>query len=291
LVLAALLASGPAAADERASRLRGDLGIGFLFFDNFFQAPEGMAQRDVDGREFRGRLAYDLSASVPGLELFGTADVIDYDAFDSSSRLHGGLRLVRRPHWLEVGAGYHWNRPSFEVGDEFDQVDGAHLTGEYSYRIGRRWQVTGVGEVRGESYRLATTRDSTFVDVGGFLRYRFRSAFSPEAGVTWGGRDPEDPNEEYGQRNVIVRVRSAPVPWLYLSGGYRYRTRDYRIDDPLAGNFGRRDRRHQVKAAGDVRLHERFVLNLYWSLEDADSPKPTRVFTTSLFSVGATYRF
>jgi hypothetical protein len=108
--------------------------------------------------------------------------------------------------------------------------------------------------------------------------------------VVLGERDAEDPGEDHDQRDLFVKLRSAPSPALYLTLRYRHRTRDFDAPDASFTNFGREDDRRQWVATADLRTGERLTWGLYYAFEDADSTLPARRFDASLIALGATYR-
>jgi hypothetical protein len=273
------------ATEERGFRV--DLRLNGLFFDNFFQAPDNLPQEDVSAWAGELRLAAPLSAAVEG---YANLNYTVYeDPLDASQGVTAGLRSEGRPHGFDVFGEYITNRPTGDVGELVEQADIGRIAGEYSLRPTRDWQFTVLAEYQQQDFEITEGKDNTFTDFGGAIRYRgFGSEFSPEIGATVGDRDADDPNEDHSQRDLFVKIRSAPVPWAYLSLRYRHRTRDYDIDDPRATNFEREDTRKQWVATADLRTGEILTWNLYYSYEDAESTLAAREFTTSLLAAGVT---
>lgn len=273
------------AADER--RFRADLRLNGMLFDNFFQAPEGLPQEDVDARAAELRLAAPLFEAA---EAYANLSYITYDdPLEESPGVTAGLRSSGRPHGFDVFAEHLADRPTGDVGELVEQADISRLAGEYSFRAGDDWQLSGLGTVERQDFTLTPGKDNDFVDLGGAVRYRgFGSRFSPEIGATFGDRDADDADEDHRQRDLFLKIRSAPVRWAYLSLRYRHRTRDYSIDDPGASNFEREDTRQQWSLTADLQTGEILTWNLYYAYEDAESTRRTREFTTSLFVAGVT---
>lgn len=274
-----------AKVDER--RLRADLRLNALRFDNFFQAPAGFPEQEVDAWAGELRLAVPFAETLEG---YASLNHTTYDdPLEASQGITAGLRSAGRPHGFDLFGEYLTNRPSGDVGELVEQADIRRVAGEYSYRMTRDWQLTALGEYQQQDFDISQGKDNTFTDFGGAIRYRgFGSAFSPEVGATFGDRDAEDPDEDHEQRDLFLKIRSAPADWAYLSFRYRHRTRDYSITNTLAGNFEREDTRKQWVASADLRTGDVLTWNLYYSYEDAESTLATREFTTSLFAAGLT---
>jgi hypothetical protein len=273
------------ATDER--RFRVDLRLNSLFFDNFFQAPEGLPQEDVNAWAGELRLVAPFGETLEG---YANLNYTSYeDPLEASRGVTAGLRSSGRTHGFDLFGESVTNRPSGDVGELVEQADLKRVAGEYSYRVTRDWQLSALAEYQDQDFEITQGKDNTFVDFGGAIRYRgFGSAFSPEIGATFGERDANDPDEDHDQRDLFLKIRSAPADWAYLSLRYRHRTRDYAIDNPLASNFEREDTRKQWTATADLRTGDVLTWNLYYSYEDAESTLATREFTTSLFAAGVT---
>lgn len=277
---------------ERASapserRFRLDLRLNGLLFDNFFQAPDGAPQEDVEAYAAELRLAVPFSEAV---ESYANLQYTTYeDPLDPSQGAMVGLRSSGQPHGFDLFVEYVTDRPTADIGDLVEQADVGRVVGEYNFRPTPAWQLSALAEVQRQDFALRNGKDNTFAEAGPAVRYRgFGSAFSPEIGATFGDREADDPAEDYRQQDLFLKIRSAPADWAYLTLRYRYRTRDYSTDDPLASNFEREDTRNQWVATADLRTGDVLTWNLYYSYEDADSTRETRVFTTSLFAAGVT---
>lgn len=283
------LAATLAAGQETTPRLEWELGASAYRFDNFFQAPDGADEQDVDATRVGGRLGYQLQPDRP-LVLYATADFTAYqDDLDDSTSVGAGLESEAGRHAWHLGLLNRWDQPVFDVGDEFDRADVLQARGSYGYRLTDAWEVSGLGEWTRQEFDLTPSKDNDRYSAGGAIRYRgWGYGFSPEVGLEIGERDAQDPDEDHDQRDIWLKLRSAPTPALYLSLRYRYRTRDYSIDDPLAGNFGREDDRISWTLSARYRLTRWLALDLYYDYLDADSTKSSRIFTTQIFSLGVT---
>lgn len=298
-IVLALLASSaspaPAATDQPdglGKRLRSEIRFFGMLADNFFQAPEGVAKEEVASGRVEGRVAL----ALPGdgaWEVYGHGRVTSYEgSLEQSSGLGVGLRYDRRPRSLDLDVRFEQDRPTLDVGDEFDRADVLRLAGEYSHRLTDDWEVTGLAEVERQEFDLVRGKDNDLFGAGGAVRYRgWGYLVSPEIGVELGGRNAVDPNQDHDQRDVWIKLRSVPAPPVYLSLRYRLRRRDYSVGSPAASNFDREDERRQWTLGADVKTGERLTWNLYYSYQDAESTKASRTFTSQFLGLGVTVGF
>lgn len=272
----------PQAEEER--RFEAEVRLNALRFVNFFQAPEGAPEEDVDAWAAELRLRAPLGEVLEG---YLHADFTDYEDLEASQGLTAGLRSEGERRGFDVYAEALRNRPSFDIGDRVEQADIGRLAGEYSYRVTDDWQLTGTADFEQQRFDVTESRDNEYLGAGAFVRYRgFGSELSPEVGVVFGERDADDRNEDHSQRDLFLKVRSAPTRALYLTARYRHRTRDYDVETPFASNFQREDTRRQVVLTADLKTGAILTWNLYWAYEDADSTNPTRDFTAQLIALG-----
>lgn len=285
-----LCASAPATAQglfglDTEVKLTGQL------YDNFFQAPDGEPKESVLAFELGLQLSRELSTPRklrPYLKLGG----IVWEKLENSGLIMAGLNSSGTSHSLDVSARYLLNRPSLDVGDHFDTADILRFTGVYSYRLSRDIQLNGATFFQSQSFEDQTTSDNNLWGIGGSVRYRgFGSIFSPEVGFITGERSAEVANEDHDQTDLYLKVRCAPNRDLYFSARLRYRTRDYSVDDALASNYQREDTRKQLALIGVYRFSQQLALDVYYTYEDADSSKDSRIFTTQLIFVGLAMAF
>ena len=295
LLLLSVLLSLPATARAQDGEDGGLLGDRLelearLFaasFDNFFQAPPGAPEDDVTTTRAEARLYGRLTEDGPW-RLYGQAAYTFYEGdLDDATEVGVGIEREDRRQRFDLFLQRQQDRPSFDVGDEFERVDVDRLAVEYSYRLTRDWELTGLGVYEDQSFEFTPGRDNEFPMLGGAVRYRgWGYDLSPEVGIELGERDAVDPNEDHDQTDLWLKLRSAPTRRLYLSFRYRYRTRDYDVDLPGASNFGREDDRQQWTLAANLRIVHPFSVDVYYAYEDAESTKASRNFTTSLIGVG-----
>ena len=252
-------------------------------YDNFFEAPNGRPQDDVTA------LFGEAGASVgfaKSFRAYGQVNYLHYDeeGLDSSPGFRVGLRGDAHPHSFDVYAEDLRNRPTFDVGDEFDRADIRTLAATYEYRSSHDWSAGADGELQQQNFKITTSRDNDFRSAGASVRWRGSRLFSPEVGVRFGNRDVDDDRLSYGQRDVYLQIRSSLTPKLYLSGRYRNRKRDY-------DNLGREDKRNQITLSADYTLVPNLILNLYGSHETTGVNQPNRDFKTALYVAGLTWRF
>lgn len=280
-----------APAPPKPPRVEWQARLGGLYFDNFFQAAEGLPEENVLAASLEGRLTARVHEDKP-LEAYVEADLIVYEGFDPSAGITLGLRQEGKPGAFDVSAQYLGGRPSREIQDEFDRANVRALNGEYSHRIGDDFQVSALAEFRHETFDLSPDKANDVYSLGGALRYRgFGWRFSPEIGLRLGGRGARDDNEDLSQRELFVRLRFNPTEAVHVTLRYRRRGRDYSIENPGASNFGREDTRTQWTLTGDWRRSKSMTWNLYYALEDSDSTRSSGVFQTQLLALGVTLRF
>lgn len=265
------------------------------YFGNFFQAPDDRPKENVPALGIEGRLTHPLPLESIGqpVDAYVNLDYLQFfqSGFGGSPGLRAGARSEGRPHFWDASAQIQKDRPAFDVGDQVDKADIARLLGEYGYRFGRDWQFGADATLEKQSFSAAADSDSRFSEVGGSVRYRgFGSIFSPEIGFAAGRREVDDPTGDYRQRDLILQVRSAPTPPLYLSARLRHRVRNYSTGNAASSNFGRDDTRDQLVLSADRKHNATITWNLYFAYETADSTLGTRSFDTFLTAFGLTYR-
>jgi hypothetical protein len=259
------------------------------YFDNFFQASEGLPEENVLSGGVEAHLAARLRPAGP-LQAYGHASYEGYRGFGPSTGLALGLRSDDRPGSFDLAMQYHHGRPSRDVGDVLDRADDAGVVAEYSYRVVDDLQLTALADARREWYDLAPQKRNDLFNLGAAARYRGWRELSPEIGFRWGRRGVQDDNEDLKQREVFVRLRWTPTSAVYLSLRYRRRHRDYVVDDPGRSNFGREDHREQWTLSADIRLSRHWSWGAYLAREESDSTRDTGVFTTQLATVSLALR-
>ena len=290
LVLCAGLA-GPLVGQEGTEagedRYRLEARLFGAFNDNFFQAPPGEPEDEVTFTRAEARL-YGRLQEDGAWELYGQAAFISYEGeLDDAKEVGLGLLHEDDRHRFDLFLQRQQDRPSFDVGDEFERVDVDRLVLEYAYRVDPDWEVTALGSFEDQSFRFTPNRDNEFPVVGGAVRYRgWGYELSPEVGIELGDRNAVDPNEDHDQTDLWLKLRSVPTRRLYLSLRYRMRTRDYDIDLPGASNFGREDDRQQWTLAANIEIVRRLSVDVYYAYEDAESTKASRNFNYSLLGLG-----
>jgi hypothetical protein len=267
-----------------------ELGVQGLFYGNFFQAPDGEPQEDVNATQGELRAALDLGAAR---EVYGRVNYLKYsDGLDSSHGGRLGFRGRGRPMSYDAYLDFQADRPTFDIGDVFDRADILTAGLDWGYRITRAWEVGLAGLYQQQSMNVTSSRDNDFLGGGASLRYRgFGSILSPEIGFMTGRRDVDDATQNYDQDEWYLQLRSSPRPNIYLSARWRQRERDYTTSTASASNFGRSDDRNQLALLADYQTGRHLGVNLYYATEDVDSSLPSRTFDTSLLGLGLTWRF
>lgn len=261
------------------------------FYENFFQTPSSEPGEDVSAGYGGLGISLRLSDTYP-LRAYANVHYLKYDdsELDSSNGVRVGLRSDARPHSFDVYGDLQMDRPTFDVGDEFDRADIRTFAGEYAFRFAKDWQVSVDGELQKQEFDISPDRDNDFSALGGAIRYRGSRAFSPEIGFRSGERDVNDATLSYDQTDKYLQIRSS-LSRVYLSVRYRMREREYTTDDVTSSNFGREDDRDQIAVSADVTLSDLLLLNFYASREETDTNIAGRDFDTSMYVAGVTFRF
>ena len=289
-VLLVLLGTvGPVEAQSPERPYEAEVRFDLLSFGNFFQAPGDALETDVTATRIQGRLGTTVDLDRP-LKLYGEFGRVSYNDLGESNAIGGGVQYLGRPQSFRLSFGLQTDRPTIDVGDEFDRADVTALRGEYGYRPSRDWELKGLLALQFQEFDLNASKDNTLFGTGAAVRYRgFGSLFSPEVGVILGSRGAVDRNEDHSQNDLYVKVRSAPAP-IWLSVQYRHRTRDYSIDDQAARNFGRADSRKQLTAVVEIHTWNHVYLNIYYAFQNGMSTLPSRTFTTQMLTIGISLR-
>lgn len=251
---------------------------------NFFQRAEGQVQDDVQALYGEAGASVSLSRTTP-LRAYGSVNVMRFSesGLSTSPGIRLGVRHDGRPHAFDVRAEHLSDRPSFDIGDEFDRADITNLAGEYSYRVTRDWQMSLEGEYQRQDIEVTPLRDNDFVGAGAGVRWRGSRVFSPEIGYRSGKREVENDTLSYDQNEIYLQIRSSPTPEIYISARYRDRDREY--------TSGREDDRRQITASVDWSMTPALIWNFYTAHESVKVNRAGRDFDTALYILGITKRF
>lgn len=292
LALAAATVGGaqPGLAQDRPDRLETRVQVLGAVFDNFFQSSVDTAQRTIHAGTAEGRLSVRPDRAVP-LQLYVEGVYVRYEALGGSPEVGGGLRYTGRPHELRVRVGYQDDRPAFDLGEVVRTADISQALTTYSYRLGEDWETGAELQYARIQFDNVPANDTDLYSAGGSLRYRgWGYDLSPEVGVSVGRREAVDPDQEYGRHRLYARLVSVPVPGLYASVRYRYRSRGYTSSDPSHRNFDRSDEGSQWTVGAAYDLGERSSVNLYYNYQNIESTLPARTYTAQTLQLGASLR-
>lgn len=258
-------------------------------YENFFQATAGREEEDVTAFATELGATYALSPAMP-LLAYGSVNYMRYGehGLGSTNGMRLGVRSEGRPHAFNAFVQQLNDRPTFDVGDEFDRADVRTFAADYAYRFGE-WQAGIDGELQSQRFQLTESRNNEFTGVGAAVRWRRWRVFSPEVGLRFGNRDVDDPTQSYDQRDAYLQIRSSVTPQLYLSLRFRDRGREYTTNIADASNFGREDDRRQIAFNAVYSLRPDLDLNLYVTRENTDTNVPRRDFDTALWLLGITW--
>lgn len=291
----ALLLVVPSLASSQApegSRTEGRLRLFPARHENFFQKADGEPKLDVDTMLLDARITHDLGRADGWRGYLAPRYTFFEDDLDDSSGALLGFRFDGRPHAADIGLRYEQDRPAFDVGDEFDQANVMTLEAEYGWRFTDAWELGLLGTARRQEFDRRPIKDNDVVRGGVSLRFRgWGYVLSPEIGFETGHRDADDANQVRDSTRLWVMFRSLATEKLYLTLRYRRRHYEYTIDDPLESNFRREDDRDQWTLSVNYTVARRVTLQAYYDYLDADSDKPSRIFTSQLIGVGTSVHF
>jgi hypothetical protein len=271
---------------------RSEIRLQGFHFGNFFQATDSALEEDVraSGLEYRGAWRPQNSPT----DFYGHASYLNYSGLDRKDSYAARLGLAHfgRVHEFNAFADRAENRASFDVGDTTALANVTTFAANYGFRITPDWQLGAEGIHERQRFNIATGRENEYNAFGGSVRYRgFGRMFSPEVGFLRGNRDVRDERESYDEKTWYARAIMNPTSRVYMSVRYRDRTRDYRVTDPSAGNFGRSDDRGQWTVNLVYQFTDRVGASLYYSQEDVISTRAGRDFDTDFFVVSLNYGF
>lgn len=289
LLCASVLSAVNAAAQARPTP-SGEFRTGGVFYENFFQAPDDGPRRDVWAALIEVRFE-DPVADDDRLRAYTRIEFLQFREIGSSPGVLVGVKRRGRTHRFDAYGTMQWNRPRSDVGDELDRADQLGGGASYAYRLAGL-QVAGQAEYREEFLKPERITASRFHEAGGSLSYRaFDGRVVPEIGLLQGRRHTGIARNEYVQETAYVELRTSAVPRVSLNTRYRWRRRDYTVRDVTSRNFGRVDRREEVRATMDISLAEPLFWNVSAAVEHARSTRPGRAFVAKSFGTGFTLRY
>lgn len=282
--LSALTASAQSRSPSAEFRTAG------AFYGNYFQVPDSGVRKDVWGAVteigFEDPVAdSDRTRSYARIELLQLREI------GTSPAVLFGVKRRGRTHRFDVYATMQWNRPRSDVGDELERADQLGGGAEYTLRVAG-FQMTGEGEYREEFLKPQRVTTSRTYEAGGSFGYRaFRGRVVPEVGLLRGRRMTGIARTEYVRDTSYVGLRMTAVPRLSIGVRYRRRLRDYTIQDVNSKNFGREDRRDQIRASVDIATDGPLIWNCFGAVEEGRSTRPGRAFVAKSFGMGFTLRY
>jgi hypothetical protein len=265
-----------------------------FFFQNFFWVPESLPEQDVFAAGGELGTSVLLSRARP-VRAYVNLNYLEYDEpeLEATGGLRVGIRGTGRPHSFDVYADEQRDRPTFDVGDEFDTADIRTLSAEYAYRFLDDWEVGLDGQFQEQEYEITTGRDNEFSAAGLSLRYRGWD-ISPEVGFQVGERDVDNEAESYDEQDWYLQLRSALTRTVYVSVRYRNRQREYPTTDRFASTFERKDDRQQLSGSLDWRFAKHFSWGVWASYDTADVTRTNEddyTFDASLIMSNITIHF
>lgn len=280
LLLTLPLAAQPMENDNEQRIFRHEVELQLYRFGNFFQAREGQPEEDVNGigAEYRGAWR-----SAPGRpDIYGALNVLNYSGGAGETSYGGriGVSHYGVSHSFNVALDRQENGYSFDVGDRTAAANITALTGQYSYRILRDWEVGAESYLEWQRFDVDTGFENDYHSLGAQVRYRgFGRVFRPRLGYVVGERDVETASQGYDDRYWYVQLDSAPTDRIVASLRYRDRTREY--------SDVRTDDRDQWRLRAQFRHTQRLAWTASYTRERTSSSEPGRgAFDTDVLFAG-----
>lgn len=283
LLLVSTAAFAQPAGTSKAGESRSDIRLEAYRFNNFFQATTPALKQDINALGLEYRYANRFRVED---EIFAHASVrvFNQSGIANSYGARIGLNHPGSVHQFRVYLDERLNAPSFDVGNTYGQANTTTLAGDYSYRLYKVWQLGVEGDAQRQTFDNHN-RNNTALDLGASVRYRgFGYKFVPGVGVRTGTRNVNLDTEDYREHDWWVQAEYIPRPWLYLSGRYSGRTRDYT-------NVDRNEKRPQITLIASIKSSPRLTWLVYFSKENVDSSRRNSDFQDSMLLIGPQYRF
>ncbi|HEX6099077.1 MAG TPA: hypothetical protein VF432_22380 [Thermoanaerobaculia bacterium] len=280
LLLTIPLAAQPMENENETRVFRHEVELQLYRFGNFFQAREGQPEEDVIGFGTEYRAAWRRAPGQP--DLYGALNVLRYGGEVGETSYGGriGASHYGEVHSFNVALDRQENGYSFDVGDRTASASITSLTGQYTYRIARDWEVGAETYLEWQRFDVDTGFENDYQSLGAQVRYRgFGRIVRPRVGYVVGERDVETATESYDDRYWYVQLDSIPHERVTASLRYRGRTRDY------AGP--RTDDRDQWRLRGQFRQTDRFAWTASYTRERTTSSVASRgAFDTDVLFAG-----
>jgi len=132
-------------------------------------------------------------------------------------------------------------------------------------------------------------RDSEIHFASGDIQYRFHDLFMPGIGFEYANNLAISDNYRYREMTPVFLLSSRLGRVASVNLRYRFKQREYSIEDSLLSNFGRKDRRHDVYMYTGIGLGRSLYLTLFGGYTQSISSRQNRSFNA--FSAGATLQF
>lgn len=256
--------------------------------ENFFRVPADSTERTVTAQTVDGRVSVSFDDAI---ELYGEAEHTWYETLGSSVGGGAGLRLGRRPNFLQLRGRYLADRPVFNLGDVVKEADILAVAARYSRRPSRDWGLAVDGRVVRVRFHDPPPGDNRIYSAGGSVRYfGLAPELIPELGGRIGLRRTDSPNWEDRRQRLYVRFVSMPLDGVWSSLWYRFRARSFPLADPGSPNFGRSDEGGQLIFRSSVRLWSPLFLTVDYSRLDMDSTLDRRTYQAQSLSAGLVIR-
>jgi hypothetical protein len=275
-------------------RFRFEFGVLPRYNSNLFGATAGAPRQAAFITTLAAKVEADLvrgeKSTLTGRfgfhrNLYQGVDGADSSDFDISLEYGFGRNRLALTYFTTP------RRLAYIAGDEhiFNRLDGVDL--RFSRRMTRRTRARVGYEFTRESFPTLKERDSGKHELSGDVRYRIHDLLAPGIGFELGRVTAQSANFNRHETALLLLLDSRIKDTVWASLRYRYSQRDYITADPTASNFGREDRRHDLRWQANVKVTKQWWLFFYNSYTSSASTRELRSFTGHELGAGLFFRF
>ncbi|HXF05905.1 MAG TPA: surface lipoprotein assembly modifier [Blastocatellia bacterium] len=276
------------------SRFRAEVGVLPRYNSNLFSATAGAPRQTalittlavkVEADLVRGEGSTMTARFAGHRNVYQGIEGADSSDFDISLEYGFGRNRLALTYFMTP------RRLVYVVGDErvVNRLDGVDL--RFSRRITRRTRSRVGYEFTRERFPILGERNSDRHRLSGDIRYRIHDLLAPGIGFEWGRVTANSTNYNRDEAALLLLLDSRFKNAIWASMRYRYGQRHYTTTNSTAGNFGRRDRRHEIRWQASVRTTRHWGFLLYGSYTTNASTRERRSFTGYEVGVGMVFRF
>ena len=160
---------------------------------------------------------------------------------------------------------------------------------DYTARLSRNMRIRAFYRFNDIRYPEFSSRNVKVHFGAGDVQYRFHDLFMPGIGFEYSKTMAQTDNYTYREMTPVLLLGSRLGRAASVNLRYRYKMRNYTIDDSQYSNFSRRDWRHDAYMYIGIGIGMHFYLIAFGSYTENSSSRAYRSF--SAMSGGATLQF